>query len=216
MPGGNEPSQKKRKRPDRREKEKPLLAVQGLLRLDHCFVKPSNDDAEVIEVEKDGQKSHIVLAPSEQGKSEHDMVAYKAGYDTGPSNPLPQDEREEVIFAQKKIYDDAEEYFEEMKRETEENRKEREAQWKEKELSEKEKAEKAEARRIKREARKRKKQEEEKEGEEDGMPELDPKAYGYAHDGDPDNPNNYLMPEEVKVRPENFSVVWVFAKHPAK
>ena len=28
MPGGQEPREKKRKRPDRREKEKPLLAVQ--------------------------------------------------------------------------------------------------------------------------------------------------------------------------------------------
>ena len=28
MPGGQEPKEKKRKRPDRREKEKPLLAVQ--------------------------------------------------------------------------------------------------------------------------------------------------------------------------------------------
>ena len=34
MPGGQEPKEKKRKRPDRREKEKPLLAVQVLLELD--------------------------------------------------------------------------------------------------------------------------------------------------------------------------------------
>ena len=42
MPGGQEPKAKKRKRVDRREKEKPLLAVQGLLKLDHCFVPPKN------------------------------------------------------------------------------------------------------------------------------------------------------------------------------
>jgi hypothetical protein len=43
MPGGQEPKAKKRKRTvDRREKEKPLLAVQGLLRLDHSFVPPKN------------------------------------------------------------------------------------------------------------------------------------------------------------------------------
>ena len=57
-----------------------------------------------------------------------------------------QDEREEVLFAQKKIYDDAEEYFEEMKRETEEKRAEREQIWQEQELSEKERLEAAEAR----------------------------------------------------------------------
>ena len=57
-----------------------------------------------------------------------------------------QDEREEVLFAAKKVYDDANEYFEEMKKETEEKRAEREQQWAEKELSEKEKAERAEQR----------------------------------------------------------------------
>ena len=34
MPGGQEPKEKKRKRPDRREKEKPLLAVQ----VHNCFL----------------------------------------------------------------------------------------------------------------------------------------------------------------------------------
>ena len=51
-----------------------------------------------------------------------------------------------MLFAQKKIYDDAEEYFEEMKRETEEKRAEREQIWQEQELSEKERLEAAEAR----------------------------------------------------------------------
>ena len=204
MPGGQEPKTKKRKRGDRREKEKPLLAVQGLLRLDHCFVSPNNEDAEVIEVVTgDDQKKKIVMAPGDgTKKSEHDLVSYKAGYDTGPSNPLPQDEREEVIFAEKKIIDDANEYFDEMKRETEENRKEREAQWKEHELDEQEKADRAEARRLKREAKKQKKKE-----EEDKMPEIDPMAYGYALDGNPDNPANYLLPNtQNKDAPEAVNV----------
>ena len=47
-------------------------------------------------------------------------LTYKAGYDTGPTNPLPQDEREEVIFAKQKVVEDAKEYFEEMKKQTEE------------------------------------------------------------------------------------------------
>jgi hypothetical protein len=33
------------------------------LRLDHCFVKPKNEDAEVIEVDVGGEKKKIVMAP---------------------------------------------------------------------------------------------------------------------------------------------------------
>ena len=51
-----------------------------------------------------------------------------------------------MLFAHKKVYDDAAEYFEEMKKETEEKRAEREEVWAEKELSEKEKEEAAELR----------------------------------------------------------------------
>ncbi len=50
----------------------------------------------------------------------------------------------------KKVYDDANEYFEEMKKETEEKRLEREAAWADRELSEREKAERAEQRSAKR------------------------------------------------------------------
>ena len=75
---------------------KPYLdALQGLLRLDHCFVTPKNEEATVLEVDvgKD-QKGKVVMAPGDgQTRSEHDQVSYKSGYDTGPSNPLPQDER---------------------------------------------------------------------------------------------------------------------------
>ena len=110
MPGGSAPTTKKRKRPDRREKEKPLLAVQGLLKLEHCFVKPNNDEAETIEVQVGDEKKKIVMAPSDPSKkSEHDMVGYKSGYDTGPINPLPQDEREEELFKKQKVIDSANE-----------------------------------------------------------------------------------------------------------
>jgi hypothetical protein len=40
-----------------------LYFVKGLLRLDHCFVKPKNEDAEVIEVDVGGEKKKIVMAP---------------------------------------------------------------------------------------------------------------------------------------------------------
>ncbi|XP_023326591.1 uncharacterized protein LOC111700016 [Eurytemora carolleeae] len=192
MPGGNEPKAKKRRKGgDRKDKEKPLLVIQGLLKLDHCFVKPKNEDAEVIEVQAGDKKMKIVMAPDESMKSEHDTVAYRSGYDTGPTNPLPQDEREEVLFAHKKVYDDAAEYFEEMKKETEEKRAEREEVWAEKELSEKEKEEAAELRRAKKEAKRKRKAE--KAGD---IPEIDPSAYGYAKDNDPDNPENYHAPDE--------------------
>ena len=190
MPGGQEPKAKKRKRGDRREKEKPLLAVQGLLRLDHCFVKPSNDEAEVLEVVAGEEKKKIVLAPDDLLKSEHDMVAYKAGYDTGPTNPLPQDEREEVIFAKQKVVDDAKDYFEEMKKETEEKREEREAAWAEAELSEKDKKEKAEQRKARKEAKKAAAAA----ASAKDMPTVDPSAYGYAADDNPDNVENYEKP----------------------
>ena len=189
MPGGNEPKAKKRRRGDRREKEKPLLAVQGLLRLEHCFIKPNNDEAEVMEVQVGDEKKKIVLAPDDMGKSEHDMVGYKSGYDTGPVNPLPQDEREEEIFKKRKVLDDANEYFEEMKKETEEKREEREAAWAEAEMSEAEKREKAEKRKAKKAAKKA--AEEAKALKEQN---IDLSAYGYAADDNPDNPDNYQAP----------------------
>jgi len=61
--------------------------------------------------------------------------------DTGPSNPLPQDVREEAIFAQQKVLNEANEYFEELKKDEQEKREEREAAWAEQELSVKEKEE---------------------------------------------------------------------------
>ena len=193
MPGGNEPKAKKRKRGDRREKEKPLLAVQGLLRLEHSFTKPNNDDAEVLEVQVGDEKKKIVLAPAEGAggeKSEHDMVGYKSGYETGPVNPLPQDEREEKLFAERKVYEDANDYFEEMKAETEEKREEREAAWAEEKMSEAEKRERSEKKKAKKAAKKAA-----EEAAKLKEQELDLSAYGYAADDNPDNPDNYQTPE---------------------
>ena len=193
MPGGNEPKAKKRKRGDRREKEKPLLAVQGLLRLEHSFTKPNNDDAEVLEVQVGEEKKKIILAPAEGTggeKSEHDMVGYKSGYETGPINPLPQDEREEKLFAERKVYEDANDYFEEMKAETEEKREEREAAWAEEKMSEAEKRERSEKKKAKKAAKKAA-----EEAAKLKEQELDLSAYGYAPDDNPDNPENYQTPE---------------------
>ena len=161
------------------------MAVQGLLRLDHCFIRANNDDAEVVEVQVGEETKKIVLAPdlSQTGgsRSEHDMVGYKTGYDTGPSNPLPQDEREEVIFAQKKVIDDANEYFEELKEDAERQKEEREAAWKEAGLLEdKEKTEPPKKKKKKKAAV--------------VESEIDLSGYGYAADDNPDNPDNYEAP----------------------
>ena len=43
--------------------KKIYLLFQGLLKLDHCFVKPKNEDAEVIEVQAGDKKMKIVMAP---------------------------------------------------------------------------------------------------------------------------------------------------------
>ena len=136
------------------------------------------------------EKKKIVLAPdAETGKSEHDMVGYKSGYDTGPINPLPQDEREEEIFKKRKVLDDANEYFEEIKKDAEEKREEREAAWAEAEMTEAERREKAEKRKAKKAAKKAA-EEAKKLKEQD----LDLSAYGYAADDNPDNPENYQAP----------------------
>ena len=37
--------------------------IQGLLKLEHCFTKPKNEEAEVIEVQAGDKKLKIVMAP---------------------------------------------------------------------------------------------------------------------------------------------------------
>jgi hypothetical protein len=145
----------------------------------------------VLEVQVGDKKGKVVMAPGEgQTKSEHDIVSYKAGYDTGPSNPNPQNETEAVIFAKQKKIDDANEYFEELKSDEKEKREERETAWAEKEMTAKEKEQKLEERKRKREAKAAKV----KADEEGVVPEVDP-SYGYAADDDPDNPANYHAPD---------------------
>ena len=79
-----------------------------------------------MEVQVGEEKKKIVLAPdNDMGKSEHDMVGYNAN-----------------------------EYFEEMKKETEEKNEQRKAVWEDAALSEAEKKEKAEKRRLKKERKK--------------------------------------------------------------
>ena len=81
--------------------------------------------------------------------------------------------REEAIFAQQKVIDDANEYFEELKKDAEEKKEEREAAWAEQELSAKEKEEKRMERKRKREAKAAKEA-----AAAAGVPVVDPSSYG--------------------------------------
>merc|ERR1719341_1519012 len=97
-------------------------------------------------------------------------------------------EKEEKRLEQ--VLNDANEYFEELKKDEQEKREEREAAWAEQELSAKEKEEKRLERKRKREAKVA-----EKEAVAAGVPLVDPSSYGYAKDDDPDNPENYVAPD---------------------
>ena len=145
----------------------------------------------MIEVDVGGKKAKVVMAVDDEMKSDHDAVTYRSGYSTGPANPLPQNEAEAEIFAKQKVVNDANEYFEEIKKDTEEKREEREAAWAEQELSVKEKFAKLEERKAKREAKKVKEAKEKDLAE--GVPVVDA-SYGYAADDDPDNLENYHGP----------------------
>ena len=81
--------------------------------------------------------------------------------------------REEAIFAQQKVLNDANEYFEELKKDEAEKREEREAAWAEQELSAKEKEEKRLERNRRREAKVA-----EKEDAAAEVPVVDPSSYG--------------------------------------
>ena len=85
--------------------------------------------------------------------------------------------REEAIFAQQKVLNDANEYFEELKKDEQEKREEREAVWAEQELSAKEKEEKRLERKRKREAKAAVK-EAAAEAVATGVPVVDPSSYG--------------------------------------
>ena len=57
------------------------VCVQGLLKLDHCFVKPKYEDAEVIEVQAGEKRMKIVMAPGRQQPFIKGVnLAYFGGY----------------------------------------------------------------------------------------------------------------------------------------
>ena len=101
------PKAKKRGRGAKGEKEKPLLTLQGVLKLEKSFVTEQHEGAESVMVQMPGIEKpvEIKLIP---GQSEHDLVAYKAGYDVGPSNPFPQNEPEKEDDAEEREQEEAE------------------------------------------------------------------------------------------------------------
>ena len=123
------PKAKKRGKGGRGEKEKPLLTLQGVLKLEKSFVTEQHEGAETVKVQMPGieEPVEIKLVP---GQSEHDLVAYKAGYHVGPSNPFPQNEPEKEIFEQQKKVDAVNAGFEDLKKQSADERKQREDQFK--------------------------------------------------------------------------------------
>ena len=113
---------KKKSKAGRGEKEKPLLTVQGVLRLDKSFVPPRHEDAGELVIQRDDKTEVIRLVP---GQSEHDLVDYKSGYEMGPANPFPINEQEKTFFDEQQKVEAINDAFEEMKRKSEEERKAR-------------------------------------------------------------------------------------------
>ena len=113
------PKTKKRGKGGKGEKEKPLLTLQGILKLDKSFVTEQHEGAETVKVKLPGTENpvELKLVP---GKSEHDCVAYKAGYHVGPANPFPQNEPEKELFEQQKKLDAVNQGFENLKKKSEE------------------------------------------------------------------------------------------------
>merc|ERR1712224_752066 len=100
------------------DKEKPLLTVQGILRLERCFVTAQHEDAEkmTIKPSENEEAKEIRLVP---GDSEHENIKYKLGYDIGPSNPNPTNKEEERIFKEQRAEEAKQDRFEEMKKQSE-------------------------------------------------------------------------------------------------
>ncbi len=126
------PKTKKRGKGNRGDKEKPLLTVQGVLKLEKSFVTAQHSDAPTMMVRKDetAEPEEVKLVP---GQSEHEMVEYKAGYDMGPTNPYPQNDTEAAIYKEQKAVEQRQEEFEEMKRQSEAEKAERELLFRQKE-----------------------------------------------------------------------------------
>ena len=167
---------KKRPKVSRAEKEKPLLTVQGVLRLDKSFQKAQHADAETLKVnlgtEDEDKIKEIRLIP---GESEHDQVSYKAGYDIGPANPFPQNQPEKEIFEAQRKVDEKAEAFEELKQQVAEERQQIEDKLR------------AEGKKVEAE-------------EDDGTsprPETPPAPAVDPETRNPDNPNNYYLPGQI-------------------
>ena len=122
------------------------------------------------------------------GQSEHDLVKYKLGYDIGPSNPFPTNEPEKEFYDAQRAQEEKKEAFEELKKQSEAEKKEREVKFRKENL-------------IPESDLKPPGEDEDEgddiEGSNDGSKKgkkVDPKEL------DPDNPDNYVLPEEIMVR----------------
>merc|ERR1712083_149088 len=127
---GEEGTKKKKKKSKggKGDKEKPLLTVQGVLRLGHSFVTAKHADAEIIKVVKPGktEAEEMRLVP---GGGEHEHVSYKTGYDNQMQNPFPENQPEAEIYEAKKKIEMADDAFEELKKQSEMEKKEKESKW---------------------------------------------------------------------------------------
>ena len=107
---------------------------------------------------------------------EHDQVNYKAGYEMGPANPLPQNKAEQEIFNAQKAVDQKVEAFEELKAQVEREKKEVHDKWaQEGKLQPDEELDRAYS----------------------PPPAADPER------ANPDNPDNYFLPPEQGVDNHN-------------
>ena len=120
------------------------------------------------------------------GQSEHDLVKYKLGYDIGPSNPFPTNEPEKEFYDAQRAQEEKKEAFEELKKQSEAEKKEREVKFrKENLIPESDLKPPGED-----------DDDESGEGSNDGSKKgkkVDPKEL------DPDNPDNYVLPEDIMV-----------------
>ena len=122
------------------------------------------------------------------GQSEHEMVQYKAGYAMGPSNPHPENEAEAEILKDQRKVEETVEAFEELKRQSELEKKERQEMFKKKQLD------------LKKLPMIPPGTEDDAEMENSGQKST--KIPGICDEPmDPNDPNNYELPEHLKNDP---------------
>ena len=172
------PKAKKRGKGGKGDKEKPLLTIQGVLRLEKSFVTEQHEGAETVKVQIPGEENPIDLKLI-PGQSEHEKVAYKAGYDVGPSNPFPQNQPEKDLFEEKRKVDAVNENFKELKKQSEDERMKREQQFRKEGLLPEEPPGDAAPTGAEHPEKKK----------------FDPEA------ANPDNPKNYFLPENIHSEP---------------